>query len=329
MTAIAVTLQSFFTDRMARQRQASPHTIASYRDTVRLLLEFLAARTGKPAHRLDFDDLDADAVTAFCDHLARDRGNTARTVNLRLTAIRSLLAYAALRHPEHAASIARVLAIPPRRMDRALVSFLTPGEAEALLAAPDRTRWEHRRDHAWLALTIQTGLRVSELIGLDCANLATGPGAHITCLGKGRKHRAVPLTQPTDAILTVWTAERRGGPADPLFCTRTGRRMTRDAIARRLTLHTATATQDCPTLRGKTITPHVLRHTTAMTLLHAGVDTAVIALWLGHADPRSTNPYLHADLSIKEKALARTTPADSPPGRYQPPDPLLDFLERL
>jgi site-specific recombinase XerD len=329
MTAISATLESFFIDRLAKQRQVSAHTIAAYRDTMRLLLDFMTSRTGKRPSRLDWDDLDVEAVSAFLDHLQTDRGNSARTRNARLTAIRSLVHYASLRHPEHAALFARVLAIPPKRFDKASVSFLTPPEVAALLAAPDRGTWQGRRDHALLFLAIQTGLRISELIGLNCADIMTGPGGHVRCQGKGRKERTVPLTRETDAIIRVWLRERRGQPGDPAFPTRTGRRLSRDAIEHRLTTHTATATTLCPSLVGKTISPHVLRHTAAMTLLHAGVETTVIALWLGHVDVRSTNAYLHADLAIKERALALTTPAQSPPGRYRPTDPLLAFLEAL
>jgi site-specific recombinase XerD len=329
MTAIAGTLESFFIDRLAKQRQVSAHTIAAYRDTMRLLLDFMTSRTGKRPSRLDWEDLDVEAISAFLDHLQTDRGNSARTRNARLTAIRSLVNYASLRHPEHAALFARVLAIPPKRFDKASVSFLTPPEVAALLAAPDRGTWEGRRDHALLFVAIQTGLRISELIGLNCADITTGPGGHVRCQGKGRKERAVPLTRETDAIIRVWLRERRGQPGDPAFPTRTGRRLSRDAIEHRLTNHTATATTLCPSLVGKTISPHVLRHTAAMTLLHAGVETTVIALWLGHVDVRSTNAYLHADLAIKERALALTTPTQSPPGRYRPTDPLLAFLEAL
>jgi len=329
MTAIAATLEAFFIDRLAKQRQVSAHTIAAYRDTMRLLLDFMTSRTGKRPSRLDWDDLDVEAVSAFLDHLQTDRGNSARTRNARLTAIRSLVHYASLRHPEHAALFARVLAIPPKRFDKASVSFLTPPEVAALLAAPDRGTWQGRRDHALLFVAIQTGLRISELIGLNCADITTGPGGHVRCQGKGRRERAVPLTGETDAIIRVWLRERRGQPGDPAFATRTGRRLSRDAIEHRLTTHTATATALCPSLVGKTISPHVLRHTAAMTLLHAGVETTVIALWLGHADVRSTNAYLHADLAIKERALALTTPTQSPPGRYRPTDPLLAFLEAL
>ena len=268
-------------------------------------------------------------ITAFLDHLETGRRNSPRTRNLRLTAIRSLFRYAALRHPEHAALIGRVLAIPAKRFDKPEISYLTAQEAAALAGAPDPQRWEGRRDRALIVLALQTGLRVSELTSLNCGDITLGTGAHLSCTGKGRKHRAVPLTRPTQAVLRTWMSERAGNPADPLFPTRTGRRLSRDAIERRIAVHAATAAEHCPSLAGKKLHPHVLRHTCAMDLLHARVDTAVIALWLGHADIRSTDAYIHADLTIKERALATTTPASVPPGRYQPPDPILAFLESL
>jgi len=255
--------------------------------------------------------------------------NSIRTRNVRLTAIRSLFAYAALRHPEHAMLIQRVLAIPPKRFDKRIVTFLTPTEVDALVAAPDRSRWEGRRDQMLLLLAVQTGLRVSELIGLNCGDVTLGTGASVRCEGKGRKQRAVPLTGPVEDLLRVWLAERAGRSGDPLFPTRTGRRLSRDAVALRVSTHAATAAQRCPALQGKKIHPHVLRHSCAMTLLQAGVDTSVIALWLGHAGVRSTDAYLHADISIKEKALALTTPASARPGRYHPSDKVLAFLESL
>lgn len=329
MTALAPTLQAFFTDRLARQRQASPRTVAAYRDTFRLLLGFAARTASKPPSALDIADLDAAMITAFLDHLEDERGNSPRTRNARLGAIRSLFRYAAVRHPEHAADIARALAIPQKRFDKATVSFLTPIEIDALLAAPDPDRWEGRRDRVLLAVAVQTGLRVSELTGLNCGDINLAVGAHLRCLGKGRKTRAVPLTTSTVAALRAWTRERGGLPEDPLFPTRTGRRLSRDAVQQRLANHTARAAAGCPSLNGKRLTPHVLRHSCAMALLHAGVDTSVIALWLGHEDIRSTQIYLHADLSIKERALARTTPASVKPGRYRPADPILAFLESL
>ncbi len=329
MTLIAPTLQAFFTDRLAQQRQASPRTIAAYRDTLKLLLQFVHQQTAKTPAQLDWDDLDATTISAFLTHLETERHNSIRTRNVRLTAIRSLFSYAALRHPEHALLIQRVLAIPPKRFDKQTVTFLTRLEVDALIAAPDQSRWEGRRDRALMLLAIQTGLRVSELTGLNCGDVTLGAGANVRCVGKGRKQRAVPLTSPVATLLQAWLRERVGHPADPLFPTRTGRRLSRDAIALRVNTHAATAAQQCPSLLAKRIHPHVLRHSCAMSLLQAGVDTSVIALWLGHAGVRSTDPYLHADLTIKEKALALTTPTSARPGRYRPTDTMLAFLESL
>jgi len=329
MTAMAPTLQAFFTDRLARQRRVSPRTVASYRDTLRLLFCFVQDTTGKTPSSLEWSDLDEPVISAFLDHLETERNNTARTRNLRLTAIRSLFHYAALRHPEHAAVIQRVLSIPAKSFDKKTVSYLTAEEAVALIDAPDRRRWEGRRDRTLLVMAIQTGLRVSEIIGLDCADVVLGTGAHVRCEGKGRRQRAVPLTSSTQDVLRVWMAERAGRAGDPLFPTRTGRRLSRDAIERRVATHAAAASRNCPSLESKKLHPHVLRHSCAMSLLQSRVDVAVIALWLGHADIRSTDAYVHADLTIKERALALTTPPEVRPGRYKPPDSILAFLEGL
>jgi integrase/recombinase XerD len=329
MITLSTAVQAFFTDRLIRERNASPHTIASYRDTIRLLLVFASQRTGKQPTKLTFEHLDATLISAFLDHLEHDRGCGARTRNLRLTAVRSLFRYCALRYPEHAALIERVLTIPPKRHQRALVTFLTEPELDALIDAPDRSTWTGRRDHALLLLAAQTGLRASELIALTPADLHLGTGAHVTTLGKGRKRRITPLTKETVAVLAAWITERAGNDTTPLFPTRTGRTLTRDALARRLTKYAAQAAERCASLNEKNVTPHVLRHTAAMRLLHAGIDTSVIALWLGHEQVQTTQIYLHADLAIKEQALAKTKPLDSAPGRYQPPDPLLGFLEEL
>ena len=293
-----------------------------------ILLRFLQDRTGEAPSSLDWQDLNAEAVTAFLDHLETDRHNSARSRNARLAALRSLFRYAALRHPEHAQLIQQVLAIPQKRFDRALVSFLSPDEVDALLAAPDIDRWEGRRDRALMTLAVQTGLRLSELIGLDCGDVQLGTGPYVRCTGKGRKQRCTPLTTSTVALLRTWLQER-GIHDEPLFPTRTGRRLSDDAVERRVAIHKTRAAQHCPSLATKKLTPHVLRHTTAMSLLHAGVDIAVIALWLGHADIRSTQLYLHADMTIKERALARTTPPSVRAGRYRPTDSLLAFLENL
>jgi integrase/recombinase XerD len=261
MTALAPTLQAFFTDRLTRQKNASPHTIAAYRDTLRLLLGFAWQRTGTPPARLGIEDLGAPLVAAFLDHLEHERGNSVRSRNARLAAIHSLFSFAAMQHPEHAEMIQRVMAIPPKRFTRAVVSYLTDEEAEALLAAPDTSRWIGRRDHALLAVAIQTGLRVSELTGLRCQDVSLGHGAHLRCTGKGRKQRCTPLSSHTVTILQAWLGERRGQPADPLFPTSRGRPLSRDTVALLITRHAAKASQSCPSLRAKTITPHTLRHT--------------------------------------------------------------------
>ena len=329
MSALAPTLQAFFTDRLITQRRASPHTIAAYRDALRLLLVFVEHDAGKSPATLDFDDLDAARIGRFLDHLEQQRGNSVRTRNARLSAIHSLFRFAALRHPEHAALIARVLAIPPKRFQRGIVTFLTDAESDALLQAPDRTTFLGRRDHALLLLAIQTGLRVSELIALCCGDVVLGTAAHVRCTGKGRKERATPLTSATAAVLHAWLNERHGAAEQPLFPTRQGGALSRYTVTLLLARHVHTATVHCPTLTTKTVTPHVLRHTAAMRLLAAGVDSSVIALWLGHESTQTTQIYVHADLALKERALARTTPIDTQPGRYRPPDKLLDFLESL
>lgn len=329
MSALAPTLQAFFTERLIRQRHASNHTLASYRDTLRLLVRFAAERRKMEPVKLEISDLDATLISAFLDHRERECGNSARTRNARLTAIRSLFRYAALRHPEHAEVIQRVLAIPPKRFERRLVSFLTDVEVSAVLAAPDRSSWTGRRDHALFATAIQTGLRVSELIGLRITDVHLGVGPHISCLGKGRKQRITPLTKSAVALLRNWTGERRAKSDDYVFTTRTGRMLSRDALEHRLAECVAEASSKCPTLKGKRVTLHVLRHTAAMRLLRAGVDLATIALWLGHEQMETTQIYLHADLALKERALSRTTPVNTNLGRYRPPDALIAFLEAL
>jgi integrase/recombinase XerD len=329
MSALAPTLQGFFTERMLTQRRASPNTVASYRDTFRLLLAFAQHRTGKTPSTLALEDLDAVLIGEFLDHLERERRNSVRTRNTRLAAVHSLFAYAALRHPEHAALIQRVLAIPAKRTDRQLVSFLTRNEVDALLAAPDRGTWIGRRDHALLLVAVQTGLRVSELTTLTCADVELGTGAHLRCHGKGRKERITPLTTQACGVLRIWLAERQAGPDDPLFPSRRRGPLSRDAIALLVAKHAGAAAQHCSSLGTKNISPHVLRHTCAMSLLAVGVDISVIALWLGHEGIQTTQIYLHADLAIKERALARTAPAGTKPGRYRAPDSLLAFLDTL
>jgi site-specific recombinase XerD len=329
MSALAPTLEAFFTERLIGQRQASPNTIAAYRDAWRLLLRFLRDRTTREPSQLDLADFEATVIGAFLEHLEHDRNNSVRTRNARLAAIRSFFRYAALRHPEHSALIARVLAIPAKRSHRAEVCYLTATEAESVLAAPDRGTWTGRRDHALLDVALTTGLRVSELTGLRNQDVELRAGAHVRCWGKGRKERCTPLGKDTLAVLRTWIRERGGEPGDPVFPTRRGTRLSRDAVGRLVAKHSAAAAQRCPSLCTKHATPHALRHSCAMALLRSGVDTAVIALWLGHQRVETTQIYVHADLSIKERALARTAPLHTKPGRYRPSDPMLAFLDSL
>jgi len=329
MTAVAPTLQAFFTEHLIGQRQASPHTVSAYRDAIRLLLAYVADHSGKPPARLDFDDLDATTIGGFLSHLEHDRGVSAATRNARLAAVRSLFRFATYRHPEHAALIAQVLSIPAKRTDRPVVTFLTRPEIDALLSAPDRSAWTGRRDHTLLTVAVQTGLRVSELTVLRRADITLGRGAHLRVTGKGRKERVTPLSKHTAAIVQTWLDERGGPPDHPLFPGPSGHPLGRDAIRKLVIKHAHTATAQCPSIGAKHVGVHALRHSCAMNLLQAGVDLATIAIWLGHEDLRTVQIYLHADLAIKERALARTTPPDTDPGRYRPSDSLLTFLTNL
>jgi integrase/recombinase XerD len=329
MTGLGALLQGYFSERLIAQRGASPNTVAAYRDTFRLLLRFVQDRTVRAPSRLGLEDLDADVVGAFLEYLETERHNSVRTRNARLAAIHSLFAYAALRHPECGGLIARVLAVPPKRAHKDLVSYLTEPETEALLATPDTSTWVGRRDQAILLVMVQTGLRVSELTGLTIADVVLGTGAHVRCHGKGRKERITPLTRETIDTLRAWLDERGGAPVDVLFPSRRGSALSRDAVELLVTRHAANAAGECLSLRSKTVTPHVLRHTCAMRLLAQGVDITVIALLLGHESVETTQIYVHADMAIKERALARITPIGTKPGRYRPPDELLAFLEGL
>lgn len=330
MTLLAPTLEAFFTTRLTGQLAASPHTIAAYRDTWRLLLHYVATTTGTTPSAIDWALLDADLIGRFLNHLENERGNTVTTRNARLAAVHSLFSYAALEHPEHAGSIARVLAIPmKRRQRRTDITYLSEPEVTALLHAPDRATITGRRDHTLIQVAVTTGLRVSELTGLRRRDVHLGTAAHVLAHGKGRKDRITPLDQQTVTVLRDHTDSLTSDDGF-VFTTRTGTRMSRDAIAARLTLHATNAASSCPSLTGKTITPHVLRHTAAMRLLAAGIDSTVIALWLGHESIDTTQVYLHADLAAKEKALARTAPTGTPTGRYRPADDaLLAFLQNL
>jgi site-specific recombinase XerD len=329
VSLLAPTLEAFFSQRLITQKNASPHTVASYRDCLRLLLNFVHETTGTQPSKLRLDDLDAPVIGAFLNHLEQDRGLSVASRNTRLAAVHSLFRFAALRHPEHAALIQRVLAIPTKRAERAIVCFLTPPEVDALLASPDRSRATGRRDHALLVVAVQTGLRVSELVGLRRRDIQLGAGAHVRCRGKGRKDRSTPLTRQTVSIVRAYLAERGGTPDDPIFPGPRGAPLSRDAVRRLVERHTATAAQSCHSLTSKKTSPHVLRHTAAMRLLESGCDLATISLWLGHENPRTSQIYLHAHLALKERALARTAPPHTKPGRYQPPDRILAFLDQL
>lgn len=331
MTALAPTLESFFTDYLISQLGASRHTIAAYRDTWRLLLGYVLQQTGLRPSELDLAVIDAPLVGAFLTSLETQRHNSPRTRNARLGAIHSFFRHAALRHPEHAAQIARVLAIPTKATPRTVICWLTDAEVNALLASPEQATWTGRRDHLLLLVMVITGMRVGEITALTRADTYLDrPGAHIACRGKGRKDRATPIDATTATLLRSWQAENPGSTSTPLFCARgTSRAMTADAIAARIALHAARATQTCPSIAAKNVTPHVLRHSCAMRMLAAGIDSTTIALWLGHESPNSTNAYLHADLEIKQRALDRTAPPDTPIGRFQPGEPLLAFLEAL
>lgn len=330
MTLLAPTLERYFTQHLMHALGASPHTIAAYRDTWRLLLAYSRQQgTASPA-RLELTVLDSAHIGAFLHHLEHDRGNSIRTRNARLAAIHSFFAYAIQHHPEHAETLGRVLAMPLKRDDRTDVTWLDEHQITALLAAPDRATRTGRRDHALILTAITTGLRVTELTGLTWPDVHLGTGAHLLCHGKGRKDRATPLSPENTATLATWKAEQHHLPGhDFVFPTRTGTRMSTDAVAQRLTLHARHAASAEPSMAGKRITPHVLRHSTAMRMLHAGIDTSVIALWLGHESAETTQIYLHADLALKETALERIRPTNTPAGRYTPGDTLLAFLEAL
>lgn len=322
-------IEAFFTDRLMRQRQVSPNTIASYRDSFCLLFNFAKQRLKKEPSALSLEDLDATFIGSFLNHIEKDRGNCARSRNVRLAAIHSFFKYIALQDPIHSALIQRVLAIPTKRFERRLIDFLTKPEIEALLAAPDQSTWSGRRDSTLLHLAIQTGLRVSELTGITCKDIVLDSGAHVRCKGKGRKERCTPLRKELVATLRRWLRERSGQPDDPLFPNARGGFLSRDGVEYLLAKHVAVASKQCPSIRKKRVSPHVLRHTAAMELLQHGVDLTVIALWLGHESAETSQVYVQANLEMKEKALAKTTPVNVKMGRYQPDDQLLAFLKSL
>lgn len=327
--SFAALLERFFTQRLVQQRQASPHTVSSYRDTFRQFLKFTQQRLHKSPSHLSFEQIDAPLIVAFLDDLEKRHGVSIRSRNLRLTAIHSFFRYAAFEAPIHAAQIQRVLAIPSKRFKRSLVRFLTRSEVDALLAAPDQRTWSGRRDHAFLLVAVQTGLRLSEMTGLTRDDLILGAGAHVRVVGKGRKERCTPIAKSTLAILRAWLREPQRGDNHILFPSAKGDRLSVHGVQYLLNKHRITASETCPSLKEKRVTVHRLRHTMAMDLLAAGVDRSVIALWLGHESVETTQIYLEATLAMKEHALAKTSPRHSKPGRYHPGDQLLGFLNSL
>ena len=322
-------LALFFTERLMRQRQASPHTVASYRSTFRLLVRYAQRALNKPPSVMTLDDFDTTLLGDFLNHLETERGNDPRTRNTRLAAIRSFFRFVALHEPRYAALAQRVLAIPDKRYTRRPVAFLDRDEIETLLRAPDPRTRTGRRDRTLLLVAVQTGLRASELIGLRCEDVQLGAGAHVRCHGKGRKERCTPLRKDAAAALRAWLTERRGEPGDPVFPNQRGGSLSHDSLGYLLSKHLATARARCPSLAKKRVSFHSLRHSCAMELLQSGVDRAVIALWLGHESVETTYIYLHADLKLKEQAMARTAPSHMPHARYRPDDDVLAFLNRL
>lgn len=326
----AMLLESFFTERLMKQRRASPHTIRSYRDTFHLFLQFAQKRLCKQPSQLEFTEIDAPLISSFLDEMEASRSISSRSRNVRLAAIRSFFKYAAYEAPAQSAQIQRVLAIPSKRHTRRLVTFLTKPEVAALLLAPDQRTWSGRRDHALLLLAVQTGLRLSEITGLQKQNLVlTGVGAHVRVIGKGRKERCIPLTKQTVAVLQAWAREPAKNNSPTLFPNARGGRLSRDGVQYVLDIHVARASESCPSLKEKRVTAHSLRHSAAMALLEAGIDRAMIALWLGHESVETTQMYLHADLALKEKLLADAHMPEGSPAHYHPDDQLLVFLKKL
>lgn len=326
---LSALVQQFFMDRLYAQMEASPHTIASYRDTFRLMLKFAGEQTGKSPMALTVNDLNAERIGLFLDDIENSRKNSARSRNTRLAAIRSFFRFVALHEPAFMFHCQKILAMPSKRHIKRSIDFLSAQEMQALLNAPDRSTWIGRRDQAILTLALQTGLRASELVNLKCSDVVLQTGAHVRCEGKGRKQRATPLRQETVTVLSNWLKERRGAVHDPLFPSLHGNKMSRDALEHLVKRHIATAAKSCSSLIGKRVSPHVLRHSTAMDLLHHGIDQTVIALWLGHESVETTQAYIHADMQLKEKALAKMSSPAVHPSRYKPDDQLLSFLEGL
>jgi integrase/recombinase XerD len=326
---LPIQVQRFFSERLATQLAASPNTVASYRDTFRLLLKYASNQLGREPTSLQLSDIDADLVGGFLSFVETTRANSASSRNTRLSAIRSFFKYVAFQEPQLLHHCQRILSMPAKRHEKRAVSYLKRVEIEALVAEPDPSTWCGRRDRTLLLLAVQTGLRVSELIQLNCGDVVLGTGAHVRCMGKGRKERSTPLRKDSVEALRIWLEERTNDFAAPLFVSTRGARLSRDAVERLVARHADAASGKCATLKGKRVTPHALRHSAAMQLLQNGVDRTVIALWLGHESVETTQMYIHADMQIKEQAMAKTQPMAVPAGRYRPSDELLAFLEAL
>jgi integrase/recombinase XerD len=326
---LPIYLQRFFTERLGTQLRASQNTVASYRDTFRLLLKYASSHLERAPVELQIADIDADLIGSFLSFVETARGNVARSRNVRLAAIRSFFRYVAVNEPQLLYHCQRILAMPSKRHEKRTIDYLSRAEIEALVAAPDLATWIGRRDHTLLLLALQTGLRVSELINLTCEDVVLGTGAHVRCMGKGRRERSTPLRKDCVAALRNWLAESTHGQSQPLFASNRGDRLSRDAVERIVRKYADLASSSCATLRRKRVTPHVLRHSAAMQLLQNGVDRTIIALWLGHESVESTQMYIHADIEMKEQTIAKTKPVTAPAGRYQPNDELLAFLEAL
>lgn len=322
-------VHAFFTERLINQLAASPNTVAGYRDTFRLLLNFAERDAGKRPTDLFVEDIDAGLVGRFLDHLEGDRCNSARTRNARLTAIRSFFDHVSRCEPALLGHCRQILAIPSKRFEMRTVEWLDKAEIQALVAAPDMNSRQGRRDRALLLVMVQTGVRVSELTGLNCGDVELGAGAHVRVSGKGRRQRSTPLREDAVTVLREWMKERRGEDHQPLFPSNRNRQLSCDTVAWIVSKHVSQASQSCPSLRNRRISPHCLRHTAAMSLLRQGVPVTIIALWLGHQSVESTMKYLHADPKIKEDAMERTRPVDVQPGRYRPEEQVMAFLESL
>lgn len=330
LPSFATLLQRFFTEHLVQHRSVSPRTVAAYRDTFRLLLLFAERHIGKSPAAMALTDFDSSLVLAFLDHIEAERGNTARTRNARLTAIRSFLGYAAHHDLSALSVIERTLAIPVKRFDRPMLGFLSRDDMQAVLDASDTRNWIGQRDRALLTTMYNTGARVSEIIGVRGGDLVLDGAPCVHLHGKGRKQRTVPLWRATATMLRAWTRQLGGAAiSGPLFPNRGGKAMTRSNVTQRLSLCVQAAAADRPHLLRRGISPHTIRHTTAMHLLQSGVDITVIALWLGHESPSTTHMYIEADLEMKERALSRLQPPDVTVQRYRPPDKLMGFLQSL